>query len=147
MSWAGFGSLGPNLWISPNVDREGEAQQLLDDLGLAATTLSFRGQFASIGSETGLVEQAWNLGDVAARYQHFLTEFADMRPEPGVETMLAQVQLVHEWRRFPFLDPQLPPELLPPDWIGARAASVFHRQHKAWHAGAQAQWRRLASHE
>jgi phenylacetic acid degradation operon negative regulatory protein len=58
--------------------------------------------------------------------------------------MLAQVRLVHEWRRFPFLDPQLPAELLPPQWIGARAASVFHERHTAWHDSAQAQWLRSA---
>jgi phenylacetic acid degradation operon negative regulatory protein len=29
------------------------------------------------------------------------------------------------WRRLPFLDPGLPPELLPADWHGARAAELF----------------------
>jgi phenylacetic acid degradation operon negative regulatory protein len=144
MSWAGFGSLATNLWVSPNVDREAEAKQLLEELGLAATTLSFTGPFAGIGSEKNVVEQAWNLRDIAERYQDFLTEFADLRPEPGRRTMLAQIRLVHEWRRFPFLDPQLPAELLPPDWIGARAAAVFQGRHTAWHEVAQEHWRRLA---
>jgi phenylacetic acid degradation operon negative regulatory protein len=30
-----------------------------------------------------------------------------------------------DWRRLPYLDPGLPAELLPPDWIGIRAADVF----------------------
>ena len=141
MSWAGFGGLATNLWVSPAVDREAEAKQLLDDLGLAATTLSFTGQFAGIGSETDLVAQAWDLGEIAARYQEFLASVPS--PSSGAETMLAQIRLVHEWRRFPFLDPQLPAELLPPDWIGARAAAVFRDRHAAWHAAAQAHWRRL----
>ena len=141
MSWAGFGGLATNLWVSPAVDREAEAKQLLDDLGLAATTLSFTGQFAGIGSETDLVAQAWDLGEIAARYQEFLASVPS--PSSGEETMLAQIRLVHEWRRFPFLDPQLPAELLPPDWIGARAAAVFRDRHAAWHTAAQAHWRRL----
>src|SRR5215472_12569277 len=73
MSWAGFGNLAPNLWVSPNTDREAEAKQLLDELGLAATTLSFTGEFAGIGSERALVEQAWNLDNLAARYHAFVS--------------------------------------------------------------------------
>ena len=147
MAWAGFGSLGANTWISPNTAREAEAKQLLDDLGLSTTTLSFTGQFAGIGTEKSLVEQAWDLRGIAGRYREFLAEFAGRRPRPGGATMLAQVRLVHEWRRFPFLDPQLPSELLPPDWIGARAAAVFRRQHTAWHPAAQAHWRSLAARD
>jgi phenylacetic acid degradation operon negative regulatory protein len=144
MSWAGFGSLAPNLWVSPTVDREAEAKQLLDDLGLAATTLSFTGQFAGIGSETDLVAQAWDLGEIASRYQGFLASLPSRRPSSGEAMMLAQIRLVHEWRRFPFLDPQLPAELLPPDWIGARAAAAFRERHAAWHGPAQAHWHRLS---
>jgi phenylacetic acid degradation operon negative regulatory protein len=143
MSWAGFGGLAPNLWVSPNTDREAEAKQLLDELGLAATTLSFTGEFGGIGSEQSLVEQAWNLSDLAARYHDFVAEFA--RPRPVPSALPAQVRLVHEWRRFPFLDPQLPAELLPPQWIGARAATVFHDRHAAWHDDAQAQFAELGA--
>jgi len=143
MTWAGFGSLAPNLWVSPNVDREAEAKQVLDEVGLAATTLSFTGPFAGIGVERNVVERAWDLRDIAGHYRAFLAEFAERRPAPGRETMLAQLRLVHEWRRFPFLDPQLPAELLPPDWIGIRAAALFRDLHAAWHAEAQRQWREI----
>jgi phenylacetic acid degradation operon negative regulatory protein len=141
MTWAGFGSPAPNLWVSPDADREAEAQGLLDELGLAAAALSFTGPFAGIGSPQHLVRQAWNLDDVATRYRQFLGQFAGLRPGPGQLCLLAQIRLVHEWRRFPFLDPQLPPQLLPPRWIGARAAAVFHDRHTAWHDSAQTYWR------
>jgi phenylacetic acid degradation operon negative regulatory protein len=29
------------------------------------------------------------------------------------------------WRRLPYLDPGLPPELLPEGWNGGRAAALF----------------------
>jgi phenylacetic acid degradation operon negative regulatory protein len=35
------------------------------------------------------------------------------------------VRALTAWRRLPFLDPGLPPELLPPDWHGLRAAEAF----------------------
>jgi phenylacetic acid degradation operon negative regulatory protein len=35
------------------------------------------------------------------------------------------VHVLTEWRRLPYLDPGLPPELLPEKWPGARAAELF----------------------
>jgi phenylacetic acid degradation operon negative regulatory protein len=143
LSWAGFGNLAANLWVSPNVDREAEAKQLLEELGLATSALSFTGPYAGIGSQLSVVEQAWDLDELAARYREFLAEFAEAPPAADEAALLSQVRLVHEWRRFPFLDPQLPGELLPPDWVGARAAAVFRARHQAWHAPAQTYWRGL----
>jgi phenylacetic acid degradation operon negative regulatory protein len=144
LSWAGFGSPVPSMWVSTSTAREAEAKQILTDLGLGEAAFSFTGQFGGIGSSKNLVEQAWDLCTVADRYDAFLAEFAAARPAPGEATMLTQVRLVHEWRRFPFLDPQLPAELLPPKWIGKRAATVFRERHTAWHDAAQRHWRELA---
>ncbi len=145
LAWAGFGNPTAGLWVSPHPEREAEAKQIMQDLGIDAAAFSFTGPFAGIGSERTLVDRAWDLAEVAARYENFLDEFAGMRPEPGDPMLLAQVRLVHEWRRFPFLDPQLPDELLPPEWIGKRAAALFHELHAAWHEGAQRRWGELAA--
>ena len=32
---------------------------------------------------------------------------------------------LHQWRKFPFLDPGLPVEVLPPDWPGRIALELF----------------------
>jgi phenylacetic acid degradation operon negative regulatory protein len=144
MTWAGFGSPAPGLWVTPNTDREAEAKQTLSDLGLSDAALSFSGPFAGIGAQENLVDQAWNLRELAEHYRAFLDEFAAARPAPGAETLLTQVRLVHEWRRFPFLDPQLPAELLPPDWIGTGAGVLFRELHAAWHGEAQRHWHHLA---
>jgi len=37
----------------------------------------------------------------------------------------ARSRLVHEWRKFLFLDPGLPRELLPVPWAGEEAADFF----------------------
>jgi phenylacetic acid degradation operon negative regulatory protein len=145
MCWAGFGNPAPTLWVSTNVDREAEAKQILNELGVGTAAYSFIGTFASIGSAGTLVDQAWNLDEVADRYRDFLAEFADTRPRPGEQTMLTQAWLVHEWRRFPFLDPQLPGELLPPDWVGKKAAERFRHLHTRWYEPAQRYWRDWAA--
>jgi phenylacetic acid degradation operon negative regulatory protein len=144
LSWAGFGSPVPSMWVSTSTAREAEAKQILHDLGLSDAAFSFTGQFGGIGSSKALVDQAWNLRAVADRYDEFLTEFAGTRPADGQATMLTQIRLVHEWRRFPFLDPQLPAELLPPNWIGKRAAALFRERHTAWHDVAQRHWCQMA---
>jgi phenylacetic acid degradation operon negative regulatory protein len=58
--------------------------------------------------------------------------------------MLLQTRLVHEWRRFPFLDPRLPAELLPEGWIGDHARELFAARHADWATGAQRRWHELA---
>ena len=35
------------------------------------------------------------------------------------------VRVLTTWRQLPYLDPGLPPALLPDDWSGARAAELF----------------------
>jgi len=145
LSWAGFGSPAPSLWVTTDTAREAEAKQILNTLGLEGAAYSFTGPFGSIGSARTLVDQAWNLSAVAEHYQEFIVEFAGLRPEPGEQTLLTQVRLVHEWRRFPFLDPQLPTDLLPSKWIGKRAAALFQELHARWHQPAQRHWRHLGN--
>lgn len=147
LTWAGFGSPVPGVWVSPHAAREAEAKQVVEGLGLDTAVFSFSGPFAGIGSERTLVDQAWHLGELAASYEDFIGEFAGLRPDAGDPVVLAQVRLVNAWRRFPMLDPQLPLELLPPDWIGVRAANVFADLHGSWHQAAQRRWSGLCAEQ
>lgn len=140
LSWAGFGSPAPGVWVNPDTRREAEARQILDALGLAAGAMSFTARYAAIGSEQTVVSQAWDLDALGARYAEFIADVERLCPTTGTEVLVAQTRLVHEWRRFPFLDPQLPEQLLPPDWIGRRAAELFHDRHRAWGPEAQRCW-------
>ncbi|WSY19045.1 PaaX family transcriptional regulator (plasmid) [Embleya sp. NBC_00896] len=144
LTWAGFGSPAPGLWIGPDPGRAAEAAGILGELGLDAPAFSFRGAFGGIGSERAMVDQAWDLAEIAERYRAFLDEFSDLRPTTRFEVLLAQLRLVHEWRRFPLLDPQLPSALLPAHWIGDRAAGLFARLHAEWGPRARAAWAELA---
>ena len=76
-----------------------------------------------------------------------LAAFAPLDPVTDPETLIAQTMLVHEWRRFPFLDPGLPPDLLPPGWPGADAAALFRARHERWRDGAARCWARLAGQD
>jgi phenylacetic acid degradation operon negative regulatory protein len=145
LTWAGLGSPAPGVWVSPHPAREAEAKQVVEGLGLEPAVFSFCGPFAGVGSERSMVEQAWHLGELAEAYEEFVRRFAGLRPDSPDQTLFAQIRLVDEWRRFPRLDPQLPMELLPPHWIGLRAANVFDDLHGQWHGGAQTRWEQLAA--
>ena len=143
LSWEGFGNPTPGVWLSPHPDRQAGVEQVISTLGLRESTLAFVGSSMSIGlGDEEIVRRAWDLDEVTARYEQLLVRFSGMRPEPGDPLLFTHVQLVSEWQRFPFLDPQLPAELCP-DWIGRRAAVVFRQLRAQWYDDAQARWREV----
>lgn len=139
LTWAGFGSPDPGVWITPHTARETEARSILSDLGLG-DALSFVGTHGAVGEEDAMVARAWDLRELEARYERFIDEFATLEPADGDAVLDAQTRLVHEWRRFPFLDPQLPDVLLPSTWSGTKAAELFHGRHAEWRPVAQRRW-------
>jgi phenylacetic acid degradation operon negative regulatory protein len=143
LTWLGLGSPYSGLWVSPDAGKAQAVDGVIRDLDLEAQSCAWVGPTAGIGDESRLVEAAWDLGDVEKRYLGFIEAFDGRRAATASEAFAAQVELVHEWRRFPFLDPDLPRELLDHDWPGQRAAAVFHDRHAQWHRQAQQEWARL----
>jgi len=144
LSWAGFGSPTPGVWITPRPGAEADAKLILDELALPGQVMSFVANYGALGRELDMVAAAWDLGEVAARYEHFIDQFSTLEPATPNEILRAQTTLVHEWRRFPFLDPQLPAELLPPQWIGTRATTLFTTLHARWRPQARQRWAEIA---
>jgi phenylacetic acid degradation operon negative regulatory protein len=136
LAWAGFGSLGGGLWISPHAEREEELRGLSGE-GSAAELLSLRAEFGSLGDPRKIVEEAWDLDAVSAAYTTFIDDFARRRPRTPEAVFAAQTMLVHEWRKFPFLDPDLPAEMLPAGWPREPAHDLFTERHDGWSATAR----------
>jgi phenylacetic acid degradation operon negative regulatory protein len=139
LTWAGFGSPAPGVWISTHADRTPEAERVLGEAGVDDGQI-FLAEHHGGGPLSVLLGQAWDLDAVEKSYEEFLAEFA--RP-PSSDPLVRMVQLVHAWRRFPLVDPALPVELLPARWSGVRAAKLFARRRAEWHAAAQAEWQRI----
>ncbi|HXZ66796.1 MAG TPA: PaaX family transcriptional regulator C-terminal domain-containing protein [Streptosporangiaceae bacterium] len=140
LSWAGFGSLGAGLWISPHPEREAEAIGVLRDAGVAAGAQVFVASRVGLGDVADMVAQAWDLTGVEEQYERFIDEFGGREPE---DVLARQIELVHAWRRFPSIDPALPSELLPSRWRGLEAARLFADRHDRWSAAARREWQRL----
>lgn len=137
LRWAGFGTLGNGLWISPWTEREPQAAQLTAGLGIDAT--SFRAELGQLGSGPELVDAAWDLATLKTSYEGFLADTAPLNTAPS-DSAAALTALVHRWRQFPSLDPDLPASLLPTDWPGQAAANRFAELRRALVDPARLEW-------
>jgi phenylacetic acid degradation operon negative regulatory protein len=142
LAWAGFGSLGGGMWITPHVEREEELRDMAGDDSVAEL-LSFRAELGTIGDPARVVAEAWDLDEVAESYRTFISRFGNLRPKTPEAIFGAQTMLVHEWRKFPFLDPDLPEDMLPAGWPRSRAHELFATRHGQWHEPAQEYFRSL----
>jgi len=139
LGWAGFGSPAPGTWISTHTERVAEVNRLLARAGLGDARV-FTAEHVGGADLASMVRQAWDLDAVETQYQEFLAAFGT---GDGAGPLARQVELVHAWRRFPAMDPALPPELLPPRWSGGPAAALFAARHARWAADARSDWSRL----
>lgn len=129
LRWLGFAPLYDGLWISPR-DSLSEATSQLAELSVATTTM-FRAQVVGGTSETDLSQQAWDLDALRAHYQQFIAAVQPLSvrvkndlssPE---EALNIRTSIMNHWQRFPTMDPDLPDELLPPDWPRTYARQLF----------------------
>jgi phenylacetic acid degradation operon negative regulatory protein len=144
-TWAGFGSPAAGVWVSPHASQQAEGHRILSEAGVNSSAMSFVASYGQVGSQEMLVARSWDLGALEQCYEDFIDEFTGLHPATDEAALRAQIRLVHEWRRFPFLDPRLPARLLPDNWSGAKAADLFHTRHADWHPAAQRHWERLTA--
>ena len=142
LTWAGFGSLGPGLWISPHSGRQQEAIRVLNEARVADDAHVFVARRTGLSDTKAMVAAAWDLPEIGAAYDRFVAEFRAQTPG---DVLIRQLELVHAWRRFPSLDPALPRELLPARWSGIKAAQLFADRHELWLADSRREWKRLNS--
>src|SRR5581483_7016544 len=125
LRWLGFAPLYEGLWISPH-DSLSEAASQLAELSIRTTTM-FRAHVVEGTPEAGLPRQAWDLDALRAQYQQFIdaVQPLEARLREGIfspeEALKSRTRIMDTWRSFPAMDPDLPDEILPPDWPRAHA--------------------------
>ena len=141
LGWEGFGLLHSGLWISPSAV---DVTRVLSDLGLEREVKSFRATAVPPTDVQELVEDAWDLGALAARYARFLAAWSgpdsasDSASDSGPDDVLARyLMLVTEWLLLVRIDPHLPVELLPADWPAVPAEQLVGRLRAQWEAPAR----------
>ncbi|MCW2646250.1 MAG: transcriptional regulator, PaaX family [Pseudonocardiales bacterium] len=141
LGWAGYASIAPTLWVSTNPAAEQVAQRLMAELELPSFSLV--AEHGAIGDIHRVIRDAWDLPGVAVEYRTFIDEFSSMQPRNPDDYFVARAQIGHQWRRFPFIDPGLPREMLPKNWAGVPASKLYRKLRGRWHGPASERWSEL----
>jgi phenylacetic acid degradation operon negative regulatory protein len=132
LGFAGYGFIVPGVAVSPHVSSEPAANTILEDLGLLPGAVVLRAETGDLVEPGELLSRGWDLDGLAAEYEEFIKVFSRRTPRSDEARFVALVELVHAWRRFPFIDPEIPSRLLPPRWPGRRAKGLFDDLHAGW---------------
>jgi phenylacetic acid degradation operon negative regulatory protein len=145
LAWLGFGSLGGGTYVSPR-DVAAEAQALVSDHGVAEFARIFTARFDGPVSPADMVRSSWDLRAIERQYDAFIKNYQPLyrrdaarrrnRTLPDSTAFVHRFALTHDFRRFPFIDPDLPAQLLPRGWAGARARELFESHHALLTEGA-----------
>jgi len=150
LRFLGFGSVHDGTWISPH-NREADVLELIRDLDVEQHTGVLLGRPAGSMQIDNLIERAWDLEELAQRYDDFVGEFSRYRAERArlqlsdEEAFCVRTRVVHAFRRFPFLDPGLPDELVGRHVPRREAAATFHEVYDALAESAQRHFDGLTS--
>jgi phenylacetic acid degradation operon negative regulatory protein len=141
LAWLGFGPLAASVWVSPH-DRVAALRAALP-AGAAVRLDAFRAASEGARADRDIAGRAWDLAgldrDYAALLARYRPRLAGYRRGPAPrEALVERVRLLQDYRRFPFRDPDLPPELLPAGWSGRAAHEVFLEAHGLLREGAEA---------
>lgn len=126
LRFLGFGSAQDATWVAAH-DRRDEVYALLESIAAERQAFVFVGEPSPGTDLRALVAQAWDLPALEKAYRAFLEEFEPPLDPPDDEAaFVARTRLLHRFRGFPSLDP----ELAAPSLRG-RAVATFHRVYAA----------------
>jgi phenylacetic acid degradation operon negative regulatory protein len=138
LEWMGFAALTRGVYVTPN-DLLGQLPALAERYRLAGSGEMFAARLAADGDAAAFAARHWDLPAIDAAYGVFVTAWGPRLAEwraaaarsggapnlPDGTAFREKTRLVHEFRKFLFIDPGLPAEVLPDRWTGAEARGVF----------------------
>jgi phenylacetic acid degradation operon negative regulatory protein len=139
LNWMGYGALTEATWISP-YDLTKEVEELGDRLKIRGCIQVFQARNQGPTDPKKMVAMGWDLNRIHQKYASFTQKYqpkldnhlrrrrAGETIEPS-ECFVERFGLIHEYRKLPFFDPDLPTELLPEDWLRPKAAALFREYH------------------
>jgi phenylacetic acid degradation operon negative regulatory protein len=127
LRFLGFGPVQDGTWLAPH-DREREVAALLDELGVGEHAGVMLGAPAASLDFRAFVGRVWDLDELARRYRSFVEEYG---PPVGArladrDAFVLRTRLIHTFRQFPALDPELPEDLVAAPPHRAGAVRLFH---------------------
>lgn len=143
----GFASMSEGIWVKPGSAAE-EARARIPN-GSGQTSIMVARFLPGDGLRTP--EAAFRLDDLAAAYADFratceaqLGRFSKGEMDDS-QSLLVRTNLMDTWRAFADTDPNLPHEVLPPDWPRTEAREAFLEVHNLLGPPALSRIRQLVS--
>ncbi len=135
LGWMGFAPVARGVYASPN-DLLDRTAALAARYGLAGRFEAFTAQHNGPSADAALAARYWDLEAIDAAYARFVAEWkprlgarrktvAEGGTLPDATAFAEKTLMVHAFRKFLFVDPGLPQDLLPARWSGLEARAVF----------------------
>jgi phenylacetic acid degradation operon negative regulatory protein len=132
----GWAPLSAAVWISPS-DSLDAVRSAAEAAGARDAVHLFLGEYRGPLSDRELVARCWDLERIAGAYREFIERYGvrlererETRALGDEEAFVERLWLVHDYRRFTYLDPGLPSELVPAHWAGTTAAAIFREYYE-----------------
>jgi phenylacetic acid degradation operon negative regulatory protein len=132
LSAQGFAGLYDSAWIRPGSDavsvRKALSEILHDVEGARWSVMHVR--FDEEAGPHGPAA-AYDLAGLASSYLSFIEQYAELRVAvrdgevDAAQALVVRTSIMDSWRRFPEIDPDLPPHLLPAPWPRQQARDTF----------------------
>ncbi len=148
LSALGFGSVASGVWIAPARKLE-QAKERLTASGLIQFVDLFRSDYVFDGPMRPKISEWWDLKELDEQFTEFLevyegaeqqwSELVGDDPEAALagsteelrrDAFRYYIPMLTMWRRFPYRDPNLPADYLPPDWHGPAVRRTFLAVHR-----------------
>jgi phenylacetic acid degradation operon negative regulatory protein len=133
----GWAPLSSSTWISP-ADTLDQAREVAESTEVLSTIDLFESEYRGPLTDRELLEKCWDLEAIADAYRNFILRYeqrliaeranASLSDE---EAFVERLWLVHDYRKFTYVDPGLPSTLLPAHWPGTTAAALFREYYAA----------------
>lgn len=139
LTWMGYAPLSTATWISPR-DLSKEVEALVKKLKIKDYVQVFRANHLGFSNPKAIISRCWELNRIHEKYFSFINEHNCKLEEhrerlkngeniDPSECFTERFKLIHEYRRLPYFDPDLPEELLPKNWLRSQASALFYEYH------------------
>jgi phenylacetic acid degradation operon negative regulatory protein len=131
LTWLGFGSIGTKARIAP-LQLLPEVEDLVADFNLDPYVKLLEVKYRGLAAARRVVRQSWVLPRLRRLYVKFIERWGPVlanwkrhAERTGKCAFADYVGAISNWRKLPYLNPGLPPEVHPKNWGGRHATSIY----------------------
>ena len=155
LKWTGFGLISHSTWASPN-PLEDQVMEMARTYELEDNIILFKTNSIMSHTNEEIVNKGWDLNEISKNYAAFIEKYGEiyenLKDKVWNDSLdeeycfVMRTTLVHEYRKFLFIDPSLPVDLLPEDWNGFKARELFFNLHQLLAVPSTKQFEKEFSH-